>query len=235
MNLKNKFQSLILIGLLASATVGATEHKAYLQFNAGAAFTPSDIESFGPFNGCVATPNGFGCGSSLRETRKESYDTGFTGSVAIGYRIADPLRIEIEGIYQSNNLNKMSFDISGIESGVNPSFSIPVKGDRERIAFLLNGYYDFKNSTAFTPYITAGMGGYHLKLKREFGSFENDLDFAWQAGAGVNYQLDDSISFDLKYRYFGGADAELKSPLGFTGPLYGVGDHQVVAGIRVGF
>ena len=114
--------------------------------------------------------------------------------------------------------------------------SAPLKeGGRERTAFLINGYYDFKNSTAFTPYITAGMGGYHLRLKQQFGSLENDLDFAWQTGAGVNYKFDDRISFDLKYRYFGGADAELQSPSGFSSRLYEVGDHQVMAGIRVGF
>ncbi|MEQ1558021.1 MAG: outer membrane beta-barrel protein [Methyloglobulus sp.] len=230
-----KSHVLILSGLLVSATAIAEEHKFYVQFNAGAAFAPSDSQSFGPFNGCVVTPSGFGCGSNLTETVKQPYDAGFAGSVALGYRIADQLRIEVEGIYQSNNMNKVNVSFSGVEFGNVPSFSSPFKGERERTAFLLNGYYDFKNSTAFTPYITAGMGGYHMRLKGERSSVENDLDFAWQAGAGVNYKLDDRISFDLKYRYFGGADAELQSPNGFSNRLYEVGDHQVMAGIRVGF
>jgi opacity protein-like surface antigen len=230
-----KSRILILSGLIVSATAIAEEHKFYVQLNAGAAFAPSDSQSFGPFNGCVRTPSGFGCGSHLTETGRQPYDAGFAGSVALGYRIADQLRIEVEGIYQSNNMNKVNYSFSGIDSGNVPSFSAPLKGERERTAFLLNGYYDFKNSTAFTPYITAGMGGYHLRLKGERSSVENDLDFAWQAGAGVNYKLDDRISFDLKYRYFGGADAELQSPSGFSSRLYEVGDHQVMAGIRVGF
>ncbi len=234
-----KSHTLVLTGFLVSATAIAEEHKAYVQFNGGAAFSSSDSQTFGPFNGCIGTPNGFGCGSNITETVKQSYEPGFAGSVALGYRIADQLRIEVEGNYQSNDMNKLNYSFSGIESGNVPSFSFPLKGERERTAFLLNGYYDFKNSTAFTPYITAGMGGYHLRLKGERSSVENDLDFAWQAGAGVNYKLDDRISFDLKYRYFGGADAELQSlsPSGVftTSRLYEVGDHQVMAGIRIGF
>lgn len=230
-----KYPALALTGILISATAIAEEHKFYAQLNAGAAFSPSDSQTIGPYNSCVSTPSGFGCGTHLTETVKQPYDAGFAGSVALGYRIADQLRIEVEGLYQSNDMNKVNVSFSGVEFGNVPSFSVPFKGERERTAFLINGYYDFKNSTAFTPYITAGMGGYHLRLKRQFGSLENDLDFAWQAGAGINYKLNDRISFDLKYRYFGGADAELQSPSGFSSRLYEVGDHQIMAGIRVGF
>ncbi len=31
--------------------------------------------------------------------------------------------------------------------------------------YMVNGYYDFHNSTAFTPYISAGVGLAHVKLK----------------------------------------------------------------------
>ncbi len=30
--------------------------------------------------------------------------------------------------------------------------------------YMVNGYYDFHNSTAFTPYISAGVGLAHVKL-----------------------------------------------------------------------
>jgi opacity protein-like surface antigen len=77
------------------------------------------------------------------------------------------------------------------------------------------------------------------------------LDFAWQTGAGLNYKLDDRISFDLKYRYFSGADAEVVIPNGSISviptpngtrtvfsdltQMHQVGDHQIMAGIRIGF
>ncbi|NOU21685.1 MAG: porin family protein [Methyloglobulus sp.] len=234
--LKLTRSALMLAGLGVVASVNATEHKAYVQFNAGAAFAPSDsIDGSG--TACIISGATTGHCVHFNSNFIEDYDPGFAGSVAIGYQIADQFRLEGEALYQSNDNDKVHFSYSGFLSGHNGS--VPLKGERERTAFLLNGYYDFKNSTAFTPYITAGLGGYHLRLKGEHSSVENDLDFAWQAGAGVNYKLDDRISFDLKYRYFGGTDAELQipSPSGvFTSSrLYEVGDHQVMAGIRIGF
>ncbi len=149
-------------------------------------------------------------------------------------------------MYQSNDLNKFIYQSSG--SLPSNAFSASLKGERERTAFLLNTYYDFKNSTPFTPYLTAGVGGYHLRIKSSrFNprpSRENSLDFAWQVGAGLNYRLNDRISFDLKYRYFSGADSEVTFPslTSVIGQptrdiveLHEVGDHQVMAGIRVGF
>lgn len=220
---------LVLTGLLVSATAIAEDHKFYVQFNAGAVFAPSFTDSNQFFVCSFPT-----CGP-LTTTFKENYDTGFAGSVALGYQIAEQFRLEGEAIYQSNDRDK--FHVTQTVFSNTFSASGALKGERERTAFLLNGYYDFKNSTAFTPYITAGLGGYHLRLKGT--NVENDLDFAWQTGAGVNYKLDERISFDLKYRYFGGTDVDVRSqsPSGVitTSQLYEVGDHQVMAGIRVGF
>jgi opacity protein-like surface antigen len=215
----------------------ATDNKFYVQFNAGAAFAPSFSQISGPFSGCVNSVSGFGCGNSIKVKEKESYSPGIVGSVALGYRIADQFRIEGEALYQNNDMDKFAVSFSGIESGSDPSSSRSLTGERERFGFLLNGYYDFINSTRFTPYITAGLGGYHLRNKYQNSSLENDIDFAWQAGAGVNYRLDDQISFDFKYRYLGGADAELTTQtyFGSFSQMRNVGDHQLLAGIRVGF
>lgn len=240
-------QALLLPGLIAtSMTAAAEDHTLYVQFNAGAAFAPShstNITSRGClFSGASGITN---CGFFNWESTQD-YDPGFVGSVALGYRIADNFRLEGELIYQNNDNGKgestLTSNFHGLpkKSGYSDFF---IPGERERVAFLLNGYYDFKNSTPFTPYITAGMGGYHLRLKRQDVSTENDLDFAWQAGAGINYQLNDQISFDLKYRYFGGADAQFDTRFvgnnsnssTVTSDYYDVGDHQILAGIRVGF
>lgn len=230
--------ALMLAGLGAVGSANATEHKAYVQFNAGAAFAPSDSVD-GSGTGCTISGASPSYCFNFKSNFKQDYDPGFAGSVAVGYQIADQFRLEGEVLYQSNDNGKEHFSysiqpVTRHSHGSSPSYPT-LKGERERMAFLLNGYYDFKNSTTFTPYITAGLGGYHLRLKQQYSSVENDLDFAWQAGAGVNYKLDDRISFDLKYRYFGGTDAELQSPSGLSSRLYEIGDHQVMAGIRVGF
>lgn len=220
--LKPQTHAWVLAGLLVSAAAIATEHKAYIQFNAGAAFAKPF--KFSESLSCSLS----GCDTY---TYKEDYDTGYVAGIAMGYRVADRIRLEVEGLYQGNNRN--NFQASLTSGGFYDSGSGPLNGERERSAFLINGYYDFKNSTAFTPFLTGGMGGYHLHVKVNGQGISNDLDFAWQAGAGLNYKLDDQISFDLKYRYFGGADANLTS--NSTSRLYEVGDHQAIAGIRIGF
>jgi opacity protein-like surface antigen len=240
-------QALLLPGLIATCmTVSAEDHNLYVQFNAGAAFAPSHSTSATGRSCVLSGASGtINCGSFQWETTQD-YDPGFVGSAALGYRIADNFRLEGELLYQNNENGQGESTITSNFYG-RPKKSEPSaffdSGERERIAYLLNGYYDFKNGTPFTPYITAGMGGYHLRLKSQDVSTENDLDFAWQAGAGINYQLNDQISFDLKYRYFGGADAQFdtrfigNSPNSetVTSDYYDVGEHQILAGIRVGF
>lgn len=238
--IKMKYFLIGAIGIFISSTGMANEHKAYIQFNAGVSFAPSFSQSH-TISPCFAFPSGFDC-SPINQKAKETYDTGFTGGIALGYRLAEQFRLEGEVLYESNDRDKYHFNATSNNPVYNHSFTNNLVGERERFAFLLNAYYDFKNSTAFTPYLTAGLGGYHLRLKLERDSIENELDFAWQAGAGINYRLNENISFDIKYRYLGGADAELKLPTFTNLPinrpasmLYNVGDHQLVAGIRVGF
>jgi opacity protein-like surface antigen len=223
--LKPQTHAWMLAGLLVSATAIATEHKAYIQFNAGAAFAK-------PFKFSESSCSFFGGCDTY--TYKEDYDTGYVAGIAMGYRVADRIRLDVEGSYQGNNRN--NFQASLASGGFHDTRSGSLNGERERSAFLINGYYDFKNSTAFTPFLTGGVGGYHLHLKVNGQGVSNDLDFAWQVGAGLNYKLDDQISFDLKYRYFGGADANLTSQASNSiSRLYEVGDHQAMAGIRIGF
>jgi len=212
---------LLLTGLVFSTTILADEHKAYVQFNVGAAFAPSFTFSDSVCN------RFFGCKPS---SYQEDYNAGFAGGLALGYRLAEQIRFEVEALYQTNAMNKFDYQIPFYDNQ-----SGALNGDRERSAFLFNAYYDFKNTTNFTPYITGGLGAYHLRLNYENVGVENSLNFAWQAGAGVNYKVTDRFSLDLKYRYFGGSGANLRSPNNSPERLYEVGDHQIMVGLRVGF
>ncbi|SJM95957.1 putative Twin-arginine translocation pathway signal [Crenothrix polyspora] len=189
--------------LLLCGAVYADERRAYVQFNAGASFAPNlSYDNF--------------------EERSETYDPGFGISAALGYRLAERFRIEGELMYQYNELKNPWHYFGSNRVG---SSHYSRDSDRMRVAFLVNGYYDFKNHTAFTPFITAGIGGYHVS---DYG-----IAFAYQAGVGVNYKYNDTFSFDLKYRYFGGED-QYDSFL-LNNDWLEIGDHQVLAGIRIGF
>lgn len=217
-------------GLISGAAI-ASGKKAYVQINAGAAFA----ESF--TDGGRFCDNFFGCTSF---SVKDRTDTGYFAGMAFGYYITEQFRLEAEAMFQSNELDKSILNASTQNFG-NFSQITPLQGQRERTTFLINGYFDFKNSTPFTPYITGGLGGYYLKLNADRGrpGGDNDLDLAWQLGAGAFYSLNKCISFDLRYRYLSGEDAEIALSRRFVfrnrTEFHEVGDHQIVVGVRFGF
>ena len=88
---------------------------------------------------------------------------------------------------------------------------------------MLNAYYDFKNSTDFTPYLSAGLGYAYISQKTSniFKINVNSLtiplwsrshatnNFAWSAGAGIKYSINQDFSFDLSYKYLDAGQAEV--------------------------
>lgn len=131
-------------------------------------------------------------------------DTGLALGGAIGYDF-DSFRVEGEVAYQRNNLDK----------GTLLGSSVNLDGYTSSLAFLLNGYWDFVNSTPFTPFISGGLGVASVKINDFNVSGSGDPDesdsdtvFAYQIGAGVAYALDSNISIDLKYRYFATSDPD---------------------------
>lgn len=79
-------------------------------------------------------------------------------------------------------------------------------------ALLFNTYYDFNNSTKFTPYVGFGLGVSHLKAIVENTSKDDvdfsesrsgsDYNFAYALAAGVEYKLSEKLACDLQVRYF---------------------------------
>ncbi|MDR5617114.1 outer membrane beta-barrel protein [Arsenophonus sp.] len=86
---------------------------------------------------------------------------------------------------------------------------------------MLNAYYDFKNSSDFTPYLSAGLGYAYISQKTSpllsTGSQTTTLwtrshatnNFAWSAGAGIKYRVNQDFSFDLSYKYLDAGQAEV--------------------------
>lgn len=182
----------------------------YVSGQFGMAFlTNSDI-SVPPVTGTIESDPGFA--------------TGFAGGYNFGM-----FRMEGEIGYQVNDIDKTSLCVGGIcVSGLSSS------GDVKALSFLVNGYFDFVNKTAFTPYITAGIGAARL----EVNDFEvlgirmgdsNDTVFAYQVGAGIAYTVNKNFTIDLKYRYFATADPK------FDDIEAEFASHNVYLGLRVNF
>lgn len=73
-------------------------------------------------------------------------------------------------------------------------------------SLMLNGYYDFKNSSKFIPYLSAGAGVTRVKSTRQImddttSVKDTDNTFTWSVGAGVAYPLNEQVTLDLSYKY----------------------------------
>lgn len=150
-------------------------------------------------------------------TLNTSYDTGWTLGAALGYNFGNT-RIEGEVAYQKADEDKVSF------AGVTWDST----ADISALSFLVNGYYDFTNSSAFTPYLSAGLGFAKIKWADD-GYSADDTVFAYQVGAGVGYALSKNVTLDAKYRYLATSDAK------FDTTETEFASHNLLFGVRVNF
>jgi opacity protein-like surface antigen len=126
-----------------------------------------------------------------------SYKTGFTGSGAVGYAFPFGLRVEGEFGFVSSPLDKDS----GIDVG----------GSVKSYLLMANAYYDLRLAVLgpFRPYVGFGIGGARVNYDHEFINsvgLKASVDdwrtaFAYQARAGVIYDVNRWLDLSLGYRY----------------------------------
>ncbi|MDR1463263.1 MAG: porin family protein [Azoarcus sp.] len=157
-----------------------------------------------------------------------SDSAGFV-SVAGGVDFAGPLRAELEySIFGDQKDSKQTMLYR-------PGYYYQRYDIKEKLEFqtlLVNGYWDFKNSTSLTPYVGVGLGlayinatgratapgapSVHTSLK--------GVASAYNAAVGVAWSLNDSLSLDVAYRY-----------LGINVDKIDLEQQQVQVGVRWGF
>ena len=157
-------------------------------------------------------------------TVKPNNGLGLAG--AIGYGFSNNVRLEAEVQYIKHDLDKTN--VFGVD--------FDLDGDASSLSLLFNGYYDFKNESAFTPFISAGLGfgktsvsDINVPGMGRISSSNDDTVFTYQLGAGVGYAVNEKVTIDGKYRYSAFSDPEFD---GMTAEFSG---HIIYAGIRVGF
>jgi opacity protein-like surface antigen len=138
------------------------------------------------------------------------------GGIFVGYDFYPahqvPVRAEIEYSIRSNmNTTWDTNNVYGVP-GLNSEFE--AKWNLQTLFF--NLYYDFHNSTNFTPYIGAGAGigfinsNYDASLNvTNVGGVgiasvsKMNSVFAWNVGLGCSYAFNENFSADLAYRFVG--------------------------------
>ena len=148
-----------------------------------------------------------------------SYDDDVSfASLAGGIDFSGPLRGEVELSIFGDQKNAKS----------RQGYNITEKLEFETL--LVNGYWDFKNSTSLTPYVGIGLGVAHIDAKGTITGANaartslKGYATAYSAGVGVAWGLNDSFSLDLAYRYTGVNDSK-----------FDLEQQQVLLGVRLGF
>ncbi len=162
---------------------------------------------------------------------RERFDDGYNVGARAGYEWGS-WRLEEEFRFQQNGVN--NFSVAG--------FNIAAKGDRNAYAFMTNLIYDFTNLNlpwAITPHIGAGIGAVELRdgvSIPAIGSIVHDTqwEFGYQAIAGVRYNINPALAFDLDYRYLATTDPTFRSAVG-TKITSGYDTHSLVASLSMRF
>lgn len=167
-------------------------------------------------------------------TWKNSYNSGFDLSAAIGYYFTTQWHSDIELFYQhfvretkgDYNWREVNASTQAIYAS---SFNNPISSKSSVTnvySFLTNGYYDFTNSSKWTPSVGIGIGLAWVNSNSKTGNatlvvddpvtplFEtafvnqyspaiNSAAFAWQVKAALAYRSNDKSSLVVQYRLFG--------------------------------
>ncbi|MCR5563900.1 MAG: outer membrane beta-barrel protein [Desulfovibrio sp.] len=160
------------------------------------------------------------------------------GALAAGFdfypQFGAPLRAELEFALRGNS-----------ESSWTGGRFDKVKGTWNNTTLFANLFWDFHNSTAFTPYVGGGLGmafnytGYDIKVGgNRYSADDRSTNFAWNVGAGVAYSFNENFAIDASYRFVGLGYNEV-STTGNNGQKYEIGNqpynNEFAVGLRYSF
>lgn len=239
----------------------ALAQDSYISLSGGGAFL-ADSDNAGQFTSTFTTGAGttipagtaLPAGTPLGWTT--AFDTGYALSAAYGFRFADTFRVEFELAYQSNDIDTHSgvtaagILLDGEDAGVlitgSPNLGVSVgalvddgQGGVDTTYLMANVFYDIPAGDNAAFYIGGGLGvGFvHAEYApSDITIIDGDKSaFAYQAIAGVSYDVSDDLALFAQYRYRGTSDVELDVSL-FDATLEIENRSSIVeVGLRYGF
>lgn len=136
-------------------------------------------------------------------------------NIAVGAKVGQNLRFEAEYNYREKTDKTAAY----IDNGGMFIFEGKEKMELSAQSYMLNGYYDFHNSSKFTPYVGIGFGMakieydytdnydvYDASTGNYLGSstdtyHASKTKFAYNINAGASYDINDHLALDLGLRY----------------------------------
>ncbi len=159
----------------------------------------------------------------------------WVGTAAIGVRISPHLRAEVEGGYQTNELDEAHIPGHGPGTGTKPA-----SGDVSIRSGMANLYYDMFQKTRLSPYVGAGVGMANVKYRETcvngvpFTADDDDTVLAGQAMVGVRYRFNPDVAGTAEYRYFRTADVKVNGAGGGTADVE-TASHNAMVGLELKF
>lgn len=169
--------------------------------------------------------NSFGSNSKGRLAAGIGYD--FYGAYEV------PIRSEVDLTFRSSS--KLSKSLGKVSV----------------TTLMLTNYYDFRNTSDFTPYVSFGVGLASVRAKLKNGIIDNPYEFgpsqyiykfndsnrsnhfAWNFGLGAKYLVDTDVVIDFGYRFIDTRSAEVfDSKSGYKMKLKGKTKvHDILLGV----
>ncbi|RME96452.1 MAG: porin family protein [Alphaproteobacteria bacterium] len=168
----------------------------------------------------------------------------------IGYRHSDRFRFDLTGEYRSKaSFTGLDF-FTGCALG-SGTCTNEYHGFKSETLLLANAYVDLGTFRGITPYVGAGIGVVNLNFDDvkdvnqiagaiHWAGDNDEWNFAWAIHAGLAYNVSDSLTLDMGYRYvnlgdavsgrFTNFDPSVTSP----GPLTveDIDSHDLLVGLR---
>ncbi|HEY3307455.1 MAG TPA: outer membrane beta-barrel protein [Desulfuromonadaceae bacterium] len=138
-------------------------------------------------------------------TATAQYKTGYGVDIQAGYNF-EPVRVEFEFGYKNADMDKLT--ALGRSASVKDT-------DVTIMSYMVNGLFDIKNSSPFTPFIGAGIGILNGELKSS-GDKDDDTVFGYQFKVGGAYALSKNVDLNLYYKFQGAASDFSKNGVSFS-------------------
>ena len=155
---------------------------------------------------------------------------GFAAGISAGYVFNDNFRSDVEYSYRKHVFDK--FVLIKDHDKFKKGDVVPLGSEFGFVhshSLMINGYIDLANKTAFTPFIGLGAGVTRYEERNNCGNYTTHSP-AIQITTGVSYKLNDSITFDVGYRYFRMKDTNITNKC--LSPKIQYRTHEAMIGMR---
>ncbi|EHL99617.1 putative outer membrane protein, partial [Acetobacteraceae bacterium AT-5844] len=173
---------------------------------------------------------------------KADFDVGFAGVLSVGYGFGNGFRIEAEGNFRTNDVDKLS--------GYRGFGPLRSAGTVRSYGVMANTFYDFNVGWPVVPYVGVGAGYVWTEYDDVRATAANggniridgdDGQFAYQAIAGLSLPISavPGLAITAEYRFLGTLQPEISSEIRFGSTTVARGkveadnyNHSIMLGLR---